>query len=273
MVAAPERRPAVGGVVLLTAIAALLVASGSLAYLFFGDRPSDQPTALPVAGSTKTKIRAGVIHLHSNPSTTSVSIDGAQRCPSTPCRIAGLPLGRELLITLRSKGYTLWMQRVVLTPHQPRLMLRADLTPIAGVARPAAAPRKARPKASPSRPAAKATAKARPAVPRKGVAAARPTPRKPRPAAKTAAQPKRKNMVVTAGVAGKAVLVVDVRPWAEVWIDGQKIGHTPLQKELPPGKYKVVLKNPGLKYEKTFPVVAKVGKKVKIIDAIRPPGQ
>ena len=33
------------------------------------------------------------------------------------------------------------------------------------------------------------------------------------------------------------MLAVDVRPWAEVWVDGKKVGHTPMQVQLPPGVF------------------------------------
>ena len=261
------------GAWVVIAVAALLVASGSLVYVFLGDRivSTPQPKPKPVS---RPRLGAGVIHVHSNPSESSVSIDGAKRCFSTPCRVAGLPLERELLLTLRSKGHSLWMQRVVLTSHQPKLLLRADLTPLPGYKK----------KTSPD-----PRAKAAPAV----KAAARPTtphPRSPTTPAKrrpTAAQARRKppaarppgkgkkrgNITITNSGSDAAVLTVDVRPWAEVHVNGKKVGYTPLERQVPPGKYVIGLKNPDQKYEKTFPIHVKKGKKIKIADVISPPKQ
>jgi len=271
-----QKKGGVGAWVVI-AVVALLIASGSLVYVFFGDRLHG--TAQPGAARrvNKPKLGAGVIHIHSNPAESSVSIDGAKRCFSTPCRVAGLPLGRELLLTLRSEGHSLWMQRLVLTSHQPKLLLRADLTPLPGYKK--KKPR-ARKKGGPA-PAKKVTA--RPPSPRKKGGTARPpTPRKKGGAAPAKRKPmgrsagkgnKPGNITITASGSDASVLAVDVRPWAEVWVAGQKIGFTPLVRQIPPGKYKITLKNANLKYEKTFPITVKKGKKVKIADVVAPPGK
>ena len=253
---------------------AVLVASGSLAYVFWGDRLHIAPQPKP---ATKPKLGAGVIHIHSNPAESSVSIDGAKRCFSTPCRVAGLPLGRELLLTLRSKGHSLWMQRVVLTPHQPKLLLRADLTPLPGYKK-KPRPRKAGPghavkKIGATRPPAarKKTGAVKPPVARKKTGA---VPAKRKPMGRSAGKGNKPgNITITDSGSDASVLAVDVRPWAEVWLDGQKIGFTPLVRQIPTGKHTLSLKNASLKYEKTFPIRAKKGKKVKISDVVAPPAQ
>ena len=273
-----ERSGAGVGAWVVIAVVAVLVASGSLIYVFFGDRigTTPRPTSRPV---NKPKLGAGVIHIHSNPSESSVSIDGAKRCFSTPCRVAGLPLGRELLLSLRSEGHSLWMQRVVLTPHQPKLLLRADLTPLPGYKKkpppPKTRPGSAAKKVSGSAPTPrKKTGGARPPTARKKTGA---VPGKRKPAggsAPGAPRGKKKgNMTIIASGSDAAVLAVDVRPWAEVWVDGQRIGFTPLVRQMPLGKHKLVLKNADLKYEKSFSIHAKKGKKVKISDVIAPPSQ
>lgn len=79
--------------------------------------------------------------------------------------------------------------------------------------------------------------------------------------------------MVTSDIEGdRCLLAVDVRPWAEVWVGGQKVGHTPMQVQLPPGPHKVELKNPEAKFSKTYRIKARKGKKFKISLAIPPPG-
>ena len=260
------------GAWVVVALLAVLVAAGSLGYVFLGDRlrvtprPATRPTPKPTMG-------AGVIHIHSNPSESSVSIDGAKRCFSTPCRVAGLPLGRELLLTLRAPGHSLWMQRVVLTSHQPKLLLRADLTPLSGYKKPTKGKAK---KADPTRAAKKAGAARTPATPRKkpGVVAKRPpaSAAKRKPAARPGKAKKiGKNITITSSGSDASVLAIDVRPWAEVWVNDRKVGYTPIVRQIPPGKYKIGLKNPSMNYQKTYPITVKKGKKVKIADVIAPP--
>ena len=270
-----QKKGGISTVTLLIVTGALLLGAGSLAYIFVGDR---LPLWRGVQGKqtpARARVGAGVINIQSKPTETSVSIDGAKRCLSTPCRVAGLPLGRELLLTLRAEGHSLWMQRVVLTRHNPKLLLRADLTPIPGYVKKttkkkaAAARARARNKTAPRRAPGGTRVSAR----KPGSA---PTPRTPRRAPTRAPAGKRgkpKNITISDHGGDHAVLVVDVRPWAEVWLDGQKLGHTPLQKVVPVGKHRVVLKNAGHKYEKAFSIRSKKGKKVKVIDVIPPPSQ
>jgi serine/threonine-protein kinase len=68
-----------------------------------------------------------------------------------------------------------------------------------------------------------------------------PVPAKPkRPPKKRVVQP-----------AGKGSLTINTQPWSEVWVDGKKLGLTPLAyKELPAGRHRLVLKNPRLKLKK-----------------------
>ena len=105
----------------LVIIAAIIIAVG-LTYAFVLRRTAppgkDDESAKGVVNSV-----AGRIHVESDPAGAQVAIDGAQRCAKTPCDISGLPLSRELLVTLRHPGRQLWMQRVVLSPTEPRLLL------------------------------------------------------------------------------------------------------------------------------------------------------
>jgi serine/threonine protein kinase len=256
---------AVSGVVTLGAVGVAL-------WLMSGNRPTPPPPIPakvdPQPGTTPPG--AGVINVLSNPSTTTVSIDGAQRCPSTPCQVAGLPLNRELLITLRAQGYTLWMQRMVLTPSEPKLLLRADLSPEPTA--PVAAPDAGKPPVVEDKKGDKAGKKVAVKKGGKSGEGRSGATKGPAPVAKQAGKAKSQGKMVTVDIEeAEAVLTVDVRPWAEVWVDGQKIGHTPMQKAIPPGPHKVELKNPDLGYSKTYRIRAQLKKKVKISEALQPP--
>jgi serine/threonine protein kinase len=61
--------------------------------------------------------------------------------------------------------------------------------------------------------------------------------------------------------AGKGTLTINTQPWSEVWVDGKKLGLTPLAyKELPAGRHKLVLKNPRLQLKKTVWIRIQPGK-------------
>ena len=52
-------------------------------------------------------------------------------------------------------------------------------------------------------------------------------------------------------VAGNAYVVFASTPWAEVFIDGEQVGVTPLRERLPRGRHSVRLVNPALGSELT----------------------
>lgn len=66
------------------------------------------------------------------------------------------------------------------------------------------------------------------------------TAKRPVRAAKPQARP--------AAPAAQGTLIVAIRPWGEVWINGSKRGISPplFKLQLPPGAYQVELRNPGL---------------------------
>jgi serine/threonine protein kinase len=254
-------RPRQSSAAVWLSAAAVLVAMGSLAALVyvFAFRGSAATPPGPGPGPDPNPSQgAGVINVLANPPNASVSIDGARRCPSTPCQVAGLPLNRELVLTVKSKGYELWMQRLVLTTNEPKLLLRADLTPQT----------QPEPTAPTGRHASADDAGKTPQPKKK------PRHRPPKGPKASKGQAKSEGQIVTTAIPAEVcLLAVDVRPWAEVWVDGKKVGHTPLQVQLPPGMRRIELKNPDLKYVKTFRRRAKNGTKIKISEAIQPPGQ
>jgi eukaryotic-like serine/threonine-protein kinase len=96
--------------------------------------------------------------------------------------------------------------------------------------------------------------------------AARPTapPPRPRPAAPA---PKRPAATASSAVAGggeDCVATIGSKPWAEVWIDGKRVGLTPLiGHKVACGRRKVVLKNSDLGIEKTESITLKAGEPFK----------
>jgi len=141
----------------------------------------------------------------------------------------------------------------VLTPGEPKLLLRADLSP-----------RSKRPEPPRPPPSTQPTPKGTP-----GQAGKKP----PRvPSGKQGPAGKSQGQVSVVPIEGdQCLLAVDARPWAEVWVDGQKLGDTPLQRALPPGMRKIELRNPELKFSKTYRKQAKKGTKIKISETIQPP--
>jgi serine/threonine protein kinase len=257
-----RRRPALvwfigAGVFAVVAAAVMLLGAR---YLWSAD-PPNTPGTTP---GTTVILGAGVITVLANPPNAAVSIDGAQRCPSTPCQIAGLPLNRELLLTLRATGYTLWMQRLVLTTSDPKLSLRADLTP-GSTERlsPDAGPRVKDDKKGKRWKATGGDPTKKGGNPTKGEVKSG----KRGPRAKSQGK-----MVVEPSESEQPMLAVDVRPWAEVWIDGKKVGHTPRLIPLTPGAHKIELKNPDLNFSKTYRAKVAKNQKVKISEMIQPPG-
>lgn len=240
----------------LTALVVVAVAAVVIVYLnqrSIGPVDPQSPPHTP---------QAGAIELSATPKTARVEVDGAQRCAVTPCRIGGLPLGRELLITVRSPGYLLWMQRVVLTQAEPKMLIDAQLRSADKNSKPQTDAATA--KATSSRQSKRNTQ--RQANPAGNRATKKASSKGPRPQRGT-------GKVSSVSIPGKqAVLVVDVRPaWAEVYVDGTKMGHTPLQTVLEPGRRKVVLRNEELKFNRLYTVRAVAGKKVKISDSIPRP--
>jgi serine/threonine-protein kinase len=68
-----------------------------------------------------------------------------------------------------------------------------------------------------------------------------------------------------APAAGAATLVLTVKPWADVYLDGIKVGTTPLPPlPIAPGNHIIDLDNPELGKTKRLPIKAKPGKPVKL---------
>jgi serine/threonine-protein kinase len=62
----------------------------------------------------------------------------------------------------------------------------------------------------------------------------------------------------------RAYLAVEVSPWADVFVDGKKLGRTPLKKPLKPGTYTVTLQNSELKRAAQKTVTVKKGETARV---------
>lgn len=248
----------------------LIVVTGALVMLLLmrrEDRLLSAAGGLPGVGLQQAS--AGGLDVWSKPE-AAVFVDGAQRCARTPCSISGLPLGRELLVTVRGgAAYNLWVQRAVLTPQQPRLLLEAVLMPAATGRDPAAAKTPARDGGSPRGAAPRGTGGAAVGVSvQAGGGASSSAP------STTATSGTRGKGKVTIGPSGSAetTLASDVRPgWAEVFVDGKSVGHTPLQVAIEPGRHVVELKNEQFGFHAVYRINARARTKTKITDQIAQP--
>ena len=69
----------------------------------------------------------------------------------------------------------------------------------------------------------------------------------------------------------KGWVSINVRPWAEITIDGKKLGYTPLKRHaLPAGTHKIVLSNPKLGAEKKLSVTVAGGKESTVLLDLMP---
>ncbi|MCK5798172.1 MAG: PEGA domain-containing protein [Deltaproteobacteria bacterium] len=231
-------------------------------------------------GRASTRAIAGTLDVDANPMSATVFIDGAQRCDGkTRCRIEALPLG-TLLVTVKAPGYRIWNQRVVLTPTKATLTLRPVLTR-EGVSGALEAPdgRSVTKDGGSSKPSSAGSGGKRPSK-RHGTARPEKHPGKRRsahggkgaPAIPGVVPQKGKGRLIRGKIAGKmAMIVVDVRPaWAEVWVDGKMLGPTPILRPIKPGRHRVDLRNPKMKFHVYYRLKVKAGDKIKIADTISP---
>jgi len=197
--------------------------------------------------------------------------------------VRGLPLGRELVVTARGDSkYDLWVQRVVLTPEAPRLLLKAMLSKSSPATR---SSRREQSTGGVSKASGSSTSGATAADRRAGGRSVTSTSHGSSASGARAASdsaPRRHirgkkgtgNLVVERIAQPIALLAVDVRPgWAAIWIDGKQVGHTPRQLPIAPGHHVVELKNPERNFHAVYRLRAKKGTKTKITDKIAQPTQ
>jgi hypothetical protein len=243
----------------------LVVAAGVAVAIYFSDRD-------PASNRTEVKPVAGVITVSATPAVAAVSVDGAKRCANTPCRLAGLPLDRELLVTVEAPGHNVWMQRLVIGAAEPTMSVHALLVK--------ATPTQDAPGSDSKPPASTADASVKGQVPKKsstkkvGGSGKRPSTKngaKEKKVGSGSGSTKLQMAIVDAG-RDQAILVVDVRPtWAEVWINGKRVGTTPMQIAVPAGKHTVELKNEKMGYQAKKSITAVKGKKIKLSGTITTP--
>jgi serine/threonine protein kinase len=276
----------------------LLVMIGVGLAIYFAVYRGDTPTPKPRPGTTTQPKRspaatAGTLDVIAKPRSATIDIDGARRCDGkTHCRIEALPLG-TLLVTAKAPGYRIWNQRVVLTASKSALTLRPILikeTASAAAVDAGAAATAKKPAAdagTAKKPGKKPGVGSKPGkrkpprrVGKKPTKPGKPKVRKPVKAGGKGAPPlpnaplaRGKGRVVKGKSGSKmALIVVDVRPaWAEVWVNGKMIGPTPIMRPIQPGRYRVDLRNPKLRFHVFYKLKIKAGDKIKIADTIRPP--
>ncbi len=275
----------------------LLVMLGVGVAVYFTVYGLIKPPSKPRPGTVEPRrgppATAGTLDVVATPRTATIDIDGARRCDGkTHCRIEALPLG-TLLVTAKAPGYRIWNQRVVLTASKSKLTLRPILIKEGAAALgsgggtgsavkperdPDVAPKSRANPGKPGKTPGKAGKKA--GKPGKTVAKpGKPKPRKPVRAGGKGAPPvpnaplaRGKGRVIKGKSGSKmALIVVDVRPaWAEVWVNGKLLGPTPIMRPIQPGRCRVDLRNPKLRFHVFYRLTIKEGDKIKIADTIRP---
>ena len=68
----------------------------------------------------------------------------------------------------------------------------------------------------------------------------------------------------------KGKLLIDVRPWADVYVKNRKIGTTPLPPiELPEGDYRIRVVNPDVGVDRSLPITIQRGKTTRIVEKLQ----
>jgi hypothetical protein len=76
--------------------------------------------------------------------------------------------------------------------------------------------------------------------------------------------------LMAAGAKGHGSLSINTNPWSTVFVDGKKVGNTPLQRiKLKAGRHEVTLVNKEQGIEEKLKIVIKAGKDTKIMKIIK----
>ncbi len=232
--AAPSRWPI--GVALGVAALAL----GGIAVAFLMRSP---PT--PAAS------KLGAAQVSSSPAGASLFVDGRVSTLRTPARVELAPDTMHLL-EARLAGYKPRSLEVNVHPGE-QVVLDFALEPDGSA--PAPAPGPANPKAPEPAPTPVASAKNPP-----GPGPAKAPPAKPPPAKPEPAKPEAKVETAKAPTGNTALLDVDSRPAADVYLGNKLLGHTPLKAvTVPAGELVLDLRNKQLGLHKQVKVKARPG--------------
>ncbi|TRX76778.1 protein kinase [Pseudomonas mangiferae] len=203
------------------------------------ERAAEKPKAPPASAASTTLVSAAVT-LNVKP-WGEVWVDGQQRGVSPPIKSLDLEPGPHT-VELRNPGLPALSKRLTVKAGAP-ITLQHDFTQ-------AGATRVTQDEPAPTRTASKAPSET--AAPQKTAPAQAPA-KAPAPAEKPKAPPaqaqaeRRENGPRAAlGEVEKGVVAFSIRPWGEIWVDGQKRGVSPPLHDLrlPAGTYSIELRNP-----------------------------
>jgi hypothetical protein len=201
--------------------------------------------------------------IDSAPNGAQVSVDGQPTGLSTPARVTQLAPGMHK-VELSREGFATYQLQVFVPESQVLELPAASLAPsVAGAAPKQAALVSEAPVAQADAP--KATKPSRSELARerrhhRRAAARASSGGNKRVAAASRVKMKPIKAPVVTAAAGKGVLRVNSRPWAQVFVDGRMVGNTPqMNIQLPTGKHTIKLSNPQMGLSKTFAVTTKAG--------------
>ncbi len=178
-----------------------------------GTDEADAGTADKVDASEEENEKIASLNLISDPPGAAIEINGEDKKATTPATIGELPRGKELTIVLKLDGYEDKEETLTLNASEVRKSVSLDkVEEVAKV-------EKTTPTLSPEE-----------------IKKRREDARKRREEAQKAK--------------GKGTIVINAYPWADVRLDGRKVGRTPVRRQVTSGRHTVVLSNPDLKKSK-----------------------
>jgi hypothetical protein len=108
-------KPSLGMTALLVVIVLLL--AGAVGF-WIATRPADPGEGSIDPGSDHTLL--GTIQVDSSPRDARIVLNGNDTGKKTPAILSGVPVGTELQVELKRKGYEPWSGRVLLESQEPR---------------------------------------------------------------------------------------------------------------------------------------------------------
>jgi len=259
----------------------------------------------PEAARTPLSTVTGRLRLETFPPGATVTVNGGAQPGVTPMTVEGVPAGVTQSVTIDLKGYRRVVQELTLEPADVgRIQLLVNLVPESqgqAATKPAVVAA-AEPRTSdPPEPASSAAGKRRdrdrdlepgflvldsePAMevrvnrrtlgrtPLKGTKLSPGTYSVQLTAvdfAKTVEVTIRPGKTTTSKIVlEKGKLLIDVQPWADVYVHNRKIGKTPLAPyELYEGDYKIRIINPELAVDRTLPVTIRRGATTRVLEKL-----
>ncbi|MEM6732825.1 MAG: protein kinase, partial [Myxococcota bacterium] len=238
---------AVLGAILVASIAALVAVTSERKV---ATEVPAEPVASPSVGQPEL-VTEGVVKIDSTPRGARISLSGAEIGLVTPAELPKQPFGTRLDVGLELAGYVPWRGRVEVDEKQEEV----SATLIALSEAPKTAPEGSEPSSAVQR--ERRSVEPRGSAARRGVKPASDLGAKASKA--TPAKDRRKPVVGTGTLSLRSS-----GAWADVYLDGEKIGTTPLRDiEVRSGRLTLRLVNPRAGVEKSISVVVPAGGSVK----------